>query len=185
MRRARGLLDALRSAPEAWITRFFGRLYRAVADADLRHVAKSNPINDYRYNRRCTFPPLYLSDDRETTLWETRQRVRTAAGVLTLPVADARVAIYDAVLERLLDVTNPAVIAGLRTNLQELTGNWLELTDSEDGAPTQWLGEAAHRSGRFGGLLVPSTYPGRRNVVVMLDRLGPAEHTEFIGFEDA
>jgi RES domain-containing protein len=145
-------------------------------------VDRSNPSNDYRYNRRRTFPSLYLTDDRETTLWETRQRVRTAAGVLRFPIAGGSVAVYDAILERLLDVTNPIVMAGLRTNLQELTGNWLELTDSDDGAPTQWLGEAAHRSGRFAGLLVPSVYRSRRNIVVMRDRLGPAERVSFIGF---
>lgn len=74
----------------------------------------------------------------------------------------------DGILDNVLDLTNPASLAALGTNVQEMTGNWVTIQQP----PTQVLGRLAYDSGRITGIKYASAKnPGGLNLVVFSERI--------------
>jgi RES domain-containing protein len=74
----------------------------------------------------------------------------------------------DGVLNNLLDLTEPAILAALGTTEQEMTGTWVTAANP----PTQVLAQAAYDSGRIGGIKYASAkHPGGLNLVVFPDKI--------------
>ena len=79
-------------------------------------------------------------------------------------------------LTAVVDLTDPAVLAALRTSVQELTGDWQGYTDRPpvpplrspywSNVPTQRLGHALHAAGVSGFLAASARVPARQNLVV-------------------
>jgi hypothetical protein len=166
---------ALSAASAGWFVPYVGTLFRALAAPDLAHMTDSNPNKDYRFNRGTApvgaFRVLYASTDRETPFYESRRRIQTAAAIIAVSGPATHLAIIDASLPKLLDLRQGDVCRTLRTNHQELTGNWWEFIDHREGAPTQWLGHSLHRLGIGCGLIYRSKYGTGDDVFVMHDHL--------------
>ncbi|MGA8474547.1 MAG: RES family NAD+ phosphorylase [Candidatus Cybelea sp.] len=177
MLRPAALRMALRSAPANWFIDYNGPLYRALCGADLPHAAFSNPKKDHRFNRGTmrvgSFTVLYASTDTTTPLFETRRRIQTATEIINAPGPATHLAILSCVLFRLLDLRGDDARRGLKTNHQELTGNWWDYIDSPEGAPTHWLGNALHAVANSCGVIYRSKYGTGDNVFIMHDQLAP------------
>lgn len=179
MLRPKALKRALSSAPDDWFVSYDGRLYRALAKSDLDRSAESNPRRDHRFNRGTTpsgsFRILYAATDEHTPLFEARRRIQTATEIISVPGPYTHLALIRARLQKLLDLRRDAVIRRLRTNRQEITGNWWECSDDPDGAPTQWLGHVIHDLGIASGIIYPSKYDTGDNLFVVHDTLMPGD----------
>jgi hypothetical protein len=131
-----------------------------------------------RFNPDGAFRRLYLSSDPATALKEAevvfgQQPVRNPPWALIT---------VEGFLQRILDLTDPALQARLGTSLSELTGSWryqehLWRQGKAPMPPTQLLGLAAYRSSFIQALSFHSaknTGLGA-NLVVFVDRLEPGE----------
>lgn len=85
--------------------------------------------------------------------------------VPTWIVAFARI---DCTLNAVLDLTDPAVHAALRTNKPELSKNFRAYPHSAPPTETQELGEAAAASGKFDGLYYASVARPRHFCLAIL-----------------
>lgn len=151
---------------------------------ELVHLRKPEPEplwageGSSRFNSDGAFRRLYLSSDPTTALKESEavfgaQPVRNPPWVLIT---------VEGFLQRVLDLTDPALQARLGTSLSELTGNWRypeHLWRQGKGSlpPTQLLGLTAYKVGHIQGLSFHSaknTGVGS-NLVVFVDRLVPGE----------
>ena len=80
-----------------------------------------------------------------------------------------------ATLTRVLDLTDPAVLATLGVTQADLTCIWVDLNGEDQVAPTQALALAALRSNRFDSVRYESTqYPGGVNYAVFPDHVHPS-----------
>jgi hypothetical protein len=72
------------------------------------------------------------------------------------------------VLHHVADLSNPTQQQIIKTNLQELTGSWL---NGPIPAPTQQLGAALYALSDLEGFVYPSAKSQSRNLAVFMDKL--------------
>ena len=161
-----------------------GSVYRAVrSDRRATPLSAAGSLQrSGRYHRAGTFAVLYFALERETVLYETGQRLRTAAGLYDTAVLTHETVEIAVHLLHVVDLTDATVVESLGTSLQELTGSWELYADDRAGAPTQVLGETAFATGTISSLRYPSArHSGRANLAVFPARLGPDESLEVVG----
>lgn len=130
-----------------------------------------------RFTPQRGFDSIYLADNPITAFIEASALILLPSGPVPRRSAPWTVVTVDGVLNGLLDLTDPAVLAALGTTRHELTGNWV----TSPRPPTQVLGQSAFNSGRIVGLKYASAkHPGGTNLVVFPDRIGvtPGDHLE-------
>lgn len=114
---------------------------------------------------------LYLAGDPVTALLEVQALVALRGATIALRSAPWALVTVDGIVSRVLDLTDPATLAGLETTEQEMIGPWATTVNP----PTQELGRAAYDSGGIAGVRYNSAkHPGGRNLLVFPDRLVPA-----------
>ncbi len=119
-----------------------------------------------RYNPMGAFGALYCGESRAVCAAEIRKR---AAGQAVSPHRLVRIRVA---LQRVLDLTDPAMLAGLDLRPEDLVG--------DDWQRTQRLGAQARAAG-FEGLLVPSAAGPGHNLVIFPDRLGARSRVRSVG----
>ena len=134
-----------------------------------------------RFTPKGSFGTVYLATDPVTALMEVAGAfVNPHAPMGTLRTPPWTLFAVDGVIDRVLDLTDPAVIDALETSVDELSGNWRfaqELHRRGDGPlpPTQCLGAAARSLGTITGVQYHSAKnPGRGlGLGVFPDRMAP------------
>jgi RES domain-containing protein len=117
------------------------------------------------------FDSIYVAHDPITAFIEVTALVLLPGGPVPVRSAPWVVISVDGILNRILDLTNPATLVALGTTAQEMTGNWVILPHP----PTQLLGQLAYDSGRIAGIKYASAkHPGGLNLVVFPDRVAVA-----------
>lgn len=131
------------------------------------------PMTGARYTPKGGFPTIYLASDLPAAYFEV-ESILAVPGVpprLTRHPPLVFVAV-DGLLSEMLDLTDDAIQTSLQTTYQELTGERRLTPSTGHLAPTQLLGKAAYESGRFLGLVAPSSKsPESEIVAVFYDRL--------------
>jgi len=139
-----------------------------------------------RFNLRGSFGSVYLASDPRTALDEVEAILeRPGLPAMTMRTPPWVLFAVEGFLEKVLDLTQPAIQSRLGTSLAELTGDWrfsqaLHLRGEGPLPPTQLLGQLAYESGRIGAI----KYHSAKNIgqgfgfVVFSDRL----HTRRAGF---
>lgn len=129
-----------------------------------------------RFTPQGGFGCIYLASDAVTALRE----VSAVFGEGTLLTPPWTVFAVEGFLQRVLDLTDPAVQSRLGTSLAELTGDWVlsqELHQEGLGPlpPTQLLATVAYETETIVAIRYRSTKNIKTgvNVVVFADRLGP------------
>ena len=118
----------------------------------------------------------YFGQTHQLTLHE----VRALLGDPSAPVPDPRgswmILSLVLVLDNVVDLCNSESQRILKTNHQELTGNWDNPTQ---GIPTQSLGRALHDLPEVEGFLYPSSLVDGRCLAVFPDKLGARSSITF------
>jgi hypothetical protein len=85
-------------------------------------------------------------------------------------------------LQKVLDLTDAAVLATLKTTEDEMTGPWIVGQIQGDEAPTQVLGRVVHVLRRIEAILFPSSKdrPEGRCLAVLPDRLKKGSSLEIV-----
>ncbi|MBP6745746.1 RES family NAD+ phosphorylase [bacterium] len=177
MHRGKDLTVALNAVPR---TRVTGIFYRSIAEVAMHSLSPPQPL--YSLGARKTgqrFTPkngpasLYLSANFETSYIETHGTATSiaASGLAFTPPPTVIIAI-SVDIERVLDLTVPAVRDKLGTDEAELAGPWFEQMITGDLVPTHLLARAAHLSNLFEGLKFNSVQkPGAVNLLVWPKKL--------------
>ena len=115
-----------------------------------------------------------------TALAEVQGIVFLPQGPVTVPSSPWALVPVRGIVSRVLDFTDPATLALLGTNEQEITGAWQTM----DHPPTQVLAHVAYDSGRITGIRYPSAkhIGSGVNLVVCPDRFvaASADYLEVI-----
>jgi hypothetical protein len=133
-----------------------------------------------------TFEILYLADSPIVALFEVRAMLGSLwipGGSLAVPTAAYHVATVTVNLHNIVDLTSPAKQRRLRTNAQELTGDWegyhlrgplTPIANPVGPAPTQDLGAALHGvPGLEGFVTYSAKVPYHRALIVFPMKLHP------------
>jgi RES domain-containing protein len=145
--------------------------------------SKGPTVQGARFTPKGSFGSIYLASDAVTALLEV-EAVFLSSDKSFVPRKTPPWTVFgvDGFLERVLDLTNPEILERLRTNLSELTGNWLVpqarfLQGKGPLPPTQLLAREAFQTGRIHGILYWSAkHTGQGvNLVVFSDRLSAKE----------
>jgi len=127
-----------------------------------------------RYTPPNLFETVYLAEDMVTALTEVSAVVRIGLpGLATLATNPWALVSVRGVLLSVLNLLDPAILAQLGANHQELTGEWRYTQAAGGEAPTQLLGRVCYTSGRFDAIQYPSSKnpPNGICVAVFPDRL--------------
>lgn len=129
-----------------------------------------------RYNAPHAFPVLYSADSQLTALLEAEALFTTADGQLRgVPRDPDLILTMECNLERVLDLTVPALYNSLGTSREELVStspSRFILNARKEETPTQQLGSACSYSGRISALKVPSAaHPEGFCLDILLDSL--------------
>jgi RES domain-containing protein len=117
------------------------------------------------------FDSIYLAHDPITAFIEVSALILLPGGPVSVRSAPWVVISVDGIVNKLLDLTDPATLTALGTTAQEMTGTWATLPHP----PTQLVGQLTYDSGRIAGIKYASAkHPGGINVVVFPDRLAIA-----------
>lgn len=135
-----------------------------------------------RFTPKGTFSSLYLASNPITALAEVGAVFEVGDQFIYHDHVPYGVFCVQGLLTDVLDLTDPVVQARLGATDQELRGPWrrAQARAMKSGGPlpvTQQLGEAAYRSGLFGGIRFPSAkiegpFADGINLVAFTDRLG-------------
>jgi RES domain-containing protein len=121
-----------------------------------------------RFTPQGAFDSIYLAHDPITAFIEVSALVLLPGGPVPVRSAPWVVVTVDGILNSLLDLTDPAILAALGTTEQETTGAWVKSSRPS----TQWLGQLAYDSGRIAGIKYASAKrPGGLNLVAFPDRI--------------
>jgi RES domain-containing protein len=153
--------------------------YRYLLAPPPGHRGRSRPlwggaakIAGARFTPVGSFDSVYLAHDPVTAFIEVSALVLLPGGPVPVRSAPWVVISVDGILNRILDLTDPAILAALGTSVQEMTGTWAALPHP----PTQLLGQSAYDSNRIIGIKYNSAkHPGGLNLVVFPDRLSIAD----------
>lgn len=120
---------------------------------------------------------LYLGEDHQLVMYE----VGALLGQPESPISDPRgswiILSLNVVLDHVADLTEPGQQKIIRSNHQELTGDWL----SHPGVPpTHLLGPALYAVPRLEGFLFASSKRKGRNLVIFPDKLGSRSAIVFL-----
>jgi RES domain-containing protein len=132
-----------------------------------------------RYNISQEFSPqkfsaLYTSDSPVTALQELRLLVNTPLGLTPFKGEPHILLSLEYTLQSVLDLTDINHQKILKTNLQELTGDWLTSNLQDQIAPTQELAKAIYDLQTIEALKVPSSVNvNAYNLVIFPERLLP------------
>jgi len=96
-----------------------------------------------RFTPRGTFETLYVATTAATARIEAESRI-TASGVVDAPSKPYVHFVVRGRLQKVLDLTDTAVLATLKTTEDEMTGPWIMGQVQGDEAPTQVLGRVVH-----------------------------------------
>ena len=133
-----------------------------------------------RFTPQGSFDSIYLACDPITAFIEVSALVLLPGGPVPVRSAPWVVVTVDGILNNLLDLTDPAILAALGTTGQEMTGTWVKSSRP----PTQWLGQLAYDSGRIAGIKYASAkHPGGLNLVAFPDQI-PATTGSFLEVYD-
>jgi len=127
-----------------------------------------------RFTPRDSFERIYLAMDPVTALTEVTAVLRNMqGGFATLQSQPWVVVTVQGVLVCVLDLSDAAIVSQLGSNHQELMGEWRYSQELNGEAPTQRLGRVCHQTGRFDGILYPSSKnpPHGASLAVFPDRL--------------
>jgi RES domain-containing protein len=125
-----------------------------------------------RYNMRGEFEALYLASSPVTALREVEALVETVEGLRGVKGPPRILLSVEYELQAVVDLTDPAVLDVLSTNLAELCAPWRALNAASRAAPTQLLGNVVHELSVIEALRVPSARdPSTDNLVIFPDRL--------------
>jgi hypothetical protein len=137
------------------------------------------------------FEILYLCENGTIALEEVGAQFRhpTSGRVFTSPVPTLIVNV-DVSLQYIVDLTDVSQQRLVRTNAQELTGDWRAYSYRQPSssvprpvgvAPTQMLGQALFNSPSLEGFLVMSAkLPDHRNLIVFPQKLAPGSTLRFV-----
>jgi RES domain-containing protein len=124
-----------------------------------------------RFTPKGSFDSIYLAHDPVTAFIEVSALVLLPGGPMPVRSAPWVIVSVDGTLSNLLDLTEAATLAALRTTEQEITGAWATTPHP----PTQLLGRLAYDSARIAGIKYASAkHPGGLNLVVFPDRISVA-----------
>ena len=134
-----------------------------------------------RFTPRGAFETLYVATTAATARIEAESRI-TASGVVDAPSKPYVHFVVRGRLQKVLDLTDTAVLATLKTTEDEMTGPWIMGQVLGDAAPTQILGRVAHAIGRIEAILFPSSKdrPEGRCLAVLPDRLKRGSSLEIV-----
>jgi hypothetical protein len=130
------------------------------------------------------YPLLYLAESPDVALLEVNAVLSPPGSNLTIPNPHSSWAVLNVnvALKTILDLTDEKVEQILRTNFQELTGDWqgydlranplVSVKRSADAAPTQKLGLTLYRiPGLLGFLTLSAKAPARKNLVIFPNKI--------------
>ena len=121
-----------------------------------------------RFTPQGGFDSIYLADNPDTAFLEVSALVQLPGGPVPVRSAPWVIVSVEGVLNHLLDLTDPAILAALGTSGQEVAGAWVMAPKP----PTQLLGRLAYDSRRIVGIRYASAkHPGGTNLAVFPDRL--------------
>jgi RES domain-containing protein len=134
-----------------------------------------------RFTPRGTFETLYVATTAATARIEAESRI-TASGVVDAPSRPYVHFVVQGRLQKVLDLTDTAVLATLKTTEDEMTGPWIMGQVQGDEAPTQVLGRVVHAARRIEAILFPSSKarPDGRCLAVLPDRLKRGSFLEIV-----
>jgi hypothetical protein len=133
------------------------------------------------FTPRGTFETLYVATTAATARIEAESRI-TASGVVDAPSKPYVHFVVIGRLQKVLDLTDAAVLATLKTTEDEMTGPWIVGQIQGDEAPTQVLGRVVHVLRRIEAILFPSSKdsPEGRCLAVLPDRLKKGSSLEIV-----
>jgi RES domain-containing protein len=121
-----------------------------------------------RFTPRGGFDSIYLAQDPITAFIEVNALVWLPGGPAPIRSAPWVMVSVDGVLNDLLDLTSPAILAKLGTTEREMTGTWVRTPHP----PTQRLARTAYDTGRIVGIKYRSAkHLSGTNLVVFPDRI--------------
>jgi RES domain-containing protein len=135
-----------------------------------------------RFTPRGTFETLYVATTAATARIEAESRI-TASGVVDAPSKPYVHFVVRGRLQKVLDLTDTAVLATLKTTEDEMTGPWIMgQVLGDEAPPTQILGRVAHAIGRIEAILFPSSKdkPDGRCLAVLPDRVKRGSWLEIV-----
>jgi RES domain-containing protein len=132
----------------------------------------ASKINGARFTPQSGFDSIYLASDPVTALAEVQAIIFLPGGPAPVQTTPWTVLSVDGVVSRVLDLTDPATLAVLETNEQEVSGAWWLARHP----PTQMLGQTAFDSVKIRGIKYRSAKNtgGGVNVVVFPERISHA-----------
>ena len=124
-----------------------------------------------RFTPKGGFDSIYLAYDPITAFIEVSALILLPGGPVPLRSSPWVVVSVEGIVLNVLDLTDPAILAPLKTTVQEMTGTWLTSANP----PTQILGQAAYDSGKITGIKYGSAkHTNGLNLVVFPDRITAA-----------